>query len=68
MDIKEILDNYSEQPSEEVWKRLSERLDAEMPVARSRRTVWKWIAAAVTRAAIPSLRRSVISIMGNRQR
>ena len=52
MDIKEILDNYSEQPSEEVWKRLSERLDAEMPVARSRRTVWKWVAAAVGVVAV----------------
>ena len=40
------MDNYSEQPSEEVWERLSARLDAEMPVREARRTAWKWVAAA----------------------
>ena len=42
-DIKVILDNYSEQPSEEVWERLSARLDAEMPAREARRTAWKWV-------------------------
>ena len=45
-DIKEILDNYDEQPSEELWNRLEARLDAEMPVREARRTAWKWVAAA----------------------
>ena len=47
-DIKEILDNYSEQPSEEVWERLSARLDTEMPVKQTRKSVWKWAAVAAT--------------------
>ena len=51
-DIKEILDNYNEQPSEDVWSRLEARLDAEMPVRRSRNTVWKWAAIAVGIIAI----------------
>ena len=33
--MKEIFDNYRENPSEDVWRRLSERLDAEMPVSGS---------------------------------
>ena len=48
--MKEIFDNYTEQPSEDVWRRLSERLDAEMPVhpvRRSWRKAWLWTAAAV---------------------
>ena len=45
-DIREILDNYDEQPSEELWNRLEARLDAEMPVREARRTAWKWVAAA----------------------
>ena len=44
-DIKDILDNYNERPSEEVWNRLSARLDAEMPV-NNRSNLWKWVAAA----------------------
>jgi len=51
-DIKEILDNYNEQPSEDVWSRLESRLDAEMPVHRTRNTVWKWAAIAVGVIAI----------------
>ena len=51
-DIKEILDNYNERPSEDVWSRLESRLDAEMPVRRSRNTVWKWAAIAVGIIAI----------------
>ena len=50
--MKEIFDNYRENPSEDVWRRLNERLDAEMPVSgsldrRSRRKSWIWAAAAV---------------------
>lgn len=48
--MKEIFDNYTEQPSEDVWRRLSERLDTEMPVhpvRRSWRKTWLWTAAAV---------------------
>ena len=30
--IEDLLKNHSETPSEEVWKRLNARLDAEMPV------------------------------------
>ena len=51
-DIKEILDNYNERPSEDVWSRLESRLDAEMPVRRIRNTVWKWAAIAVGIIAI----------------
>ena len=51
-DIKEILDNYREQPAEDVWNRLEARLDAEMPVRRTRNTVWKWVAIAVGVVAI----------------
>ena len=50
-DIKEILDNYSEQPSEEVWERLSARLDTEMPV-QTRKSVWKWAAVAAIVIAV----------------
>lgn len=47
--MKEIFENYSEQPSEDVWRRLSERLDAEMPVqggSRARKKGWIWMVAA----------------------
>jgi len=47
-DIKDILENYSEQPSQEVWERLSARLDAEMPVHQTRKSVWKWASVAAT--------------------
>lgn len=43
-DIKDILTNYMETPSEEVWERLSARLDQEMPVAKQRTSTWKWVA------------------------
>lgn len=42
-DIKEILDNYSEAPSEAVWERLNARLDAEMPVQKPQTSAWKWV-------------------------
>lgn len=45
--MKEIFENYSEKPSEDVWRRLNERLEAEMPVSPARKAVWKWVAAAV---------------------
>ena len=50
--MKEIFENYRENPSEDVWRRLSERLDAEMPVQNtvagpSRKRSWVWAAAAV---------------------
>lgn len=51
-DIKEILDNYSEQPSEDLWTRLESRLDAEMPVRKARRTAWKWVASAAGLLAV----------------
>lgn len=51
-DIKEILDNYSEQPSKELWNRLESRLDAEMPVHKARRTAWKWVAAVAGLLAV----------------
>ena len=48
--MKELFENYSEQPSEDVWRRLNERLDAEMPVQGGtpvRKRGWIWMAAAV---------------------
>ena len=51
-DIKEILDNYKEQPSEDVWNRLEARLDAEMPVRQTRNRAWKWAAITVGVIAI----------------
>ena len=46
-DIKEILDNYTETPSEAVWERLNARLDAEMPVHNRKSSVWKWVATSL---------------------
>ena len=51
-DIKDILDNYRETPSESVWERLSERLDTEMPVRNSKSSVWKWTASALAVVAV----------------
>lgn len=48
-EIKEIFDQYQEKPSEELWGRISERLDAEMPVGKTavkRNMFWKWAAVA----------------------
>jgi len=49
-EIKDIFENYEQKPSDEVWNRLSARLDAEMPVApkvvnRGLSSAWKWAAA-----------------------
>ncbi len=51
-EIKDIFENYEQKPREEVWDRLSARLDAEMPVApkvvnRGISAAWKWAAAVV---------------------
>lgn len=46
-DIKEILDNYTETPSEAVWERLNARLDTEMPVHNRKSSVWKWVATSL---------------------
>lgn len=59
-EIKDLFENYEQQPSADVWDRLSARLDAEMPVARNvpkRRMsiVWKWVAAAVGTVAVAGI-------------
>lgn len=33
--VKDLLENHSEHPSEDVWQKLNARLDAEMPVAKT---------------------------------
>ena len=56
--IKKLLEDYLEQPSEDVWGKLSARLDAEMPVEvgsdRRIRTksAWKWMAAGLAVAVV----------------
>ena len=52
-DVKDILNSYEETPSSDLWKRLSVRLDEEMPVTgnlfRIRRDkIWKWAAATLS--------------------
>ena len=52
-NVKDVLNAYEETPSADVWKRLSARLDEEMPVTGNvhrlhRAKVWKWVAAALT--------------------
>jgi gliding motility-associated-like protein len=49
--VKDVLNAYEEAPSSDVWKRLSSRLEEEMPVQEKvshlhRVKVWKWVAAA----------------------
>ena len=49
--VKDVLNAYEEAPSSDVWKRLSTRLEEEMPVQEKvshlhRVKVWKWVAAA----------------------
>ena len=51
-DIKEILDNYSEAPSDAVWERLNARLDAEMPVQKPKSSAWKWATSALAVVAV----------------
>lgn len=58
-DIKNILDNNRELPSEDVWNRLNARLDAEMPVQGKPShgilgKAWKWAAAVVATAVVGS--------------
>ncbi len=70
-DIKSILENHSEQPSEEVWQRLSERLDAEMPVhktlVREKSMFWKWAAVVLSVVAIGGITFGVIRYHHNNQ-
>ena len=52
-DIKDVLNEYEETPSSDVWNRLNARLDKEMPIAgdmsRIRRAkTWKWTAAILS--------------------
>jgi gliding motility-associated-like protein len=55
-EIKEIFEQYQEKPSEELWSRISERLDAEMPVGKTvavrRMTFWKWAAVVLSVLAV----------------
>lgn len=56
-EIKDIFEHYEQNPSEDVWNRLSARLDAEMPVAqkvarRGMSTAWKWAAAVITAVVV----------------
>ena len=51
-DIKEILDNYTETPSDAVWERLNARLDAEMPANKPNSSVWKWLVSALAVVAV----------------
>lgn len=51
-DIKDILDNYSEAPSDAVWERLNARLDAEMPVQKPKSSAWKWATSALAVVAV----------------
>ncbi len=62
-DIKDIFKDYREEPSEEVWRKLNERLEAEMPaqvVRRLRKVSWAWGAAAVTALLIGGVVFSVL--------
>lgn len=52
-DIKDIFENYSENPSDEVWNRLSSRLDKEMPATPQHHTsAWKWVTVALVTAVV----------------
>lgn len=51
-DIKDILDNYSEAPSDAVWEKLNARLDAEMPVQKPKSSAWKWATSALAVVAV----------------
>lgn len=56
-EIKDIFENYEQKPSDEVWNRLSARLDAEMPVApkvvnRGLSSAWKWAAAVIATVVV----------------
>lgn len=55
-ELKEIFEQYQEKPSEEMWGRISERLDAEMPVGKTiavqRKAFWKWAAVVLSVLAV----------------
>ena len=51
--VKEVLNQYEEKPSADVWERLNARLDEEMPLTENvsrihRVKAWKWVAAVLT--------------------
>ena len=51
--VKEILNQYEEKPSADVWERLDARLDEEMPVMENvpqlhRVKLWKWVAVGLS--------------------
>lgn len=50
--VKEVLNQYEEKPSADVWERLNARLDEEMPMTENvsrlhRVKIWKWVAAVL---------------------
>ncbi|MBR4912418.1 MAG: gliding motility-associated C-terminal domain-containing protein [Bacteroidales bacterium] len=50
--VKEVLNQYEEKPSADVWERLNARLDEEMPLTENvsrihRVKAWKWVAAVL---------------------
>lgn len=52
-DIKDVLNEYEETPSSDVWNRLNAQLDKEMPIAGDmsqirRAKTWKWTAAILS--------------------
>jgi len=63
-EFKDIFENYQEKPSEELWGRISERLDVEMPVEKAtsvkRMSFWKWAAVALSVLTIGSVTYGVI--------
>lgn len=63
-EFKDIFENYQEKPSEELWGRISERLDVEMPVEKAtsvkRMSFWKWAAVALSVLTIGGVTYGVI--------
>ncbi len=63
-EFKDIFENYQEKPSEELWGRISERLDVEMPVEKAtsvkRMSFWKWAAVALSALTIGGVTYGVI--------
>lgn len=63
-EFKDLFENYQEKPSEELWGRISERLDVEMPVEKAtsvkRMSFWKWAAVAFSVLTIGGVTYGVI--------
>jgi gliding motility-associated-like protein len=63
-EFKDLFENYQEKPSEELWGRISERLDVEMPVEKAtsvkRMSFWKWAAVALSVLTIGGVTYGVI--------